>query len=272
MKKKILLLGSTGLVGRALDKALRETYQMIPAAGHQKPAGGYCLPAEEPGRLLETLEQENPEIVVSAIRGNYQAQMAFHEKLADWLAERNQLLLYISTANVFDGDLSQPWTEADPPCPESEYGVFKRDCEAMLRRKLGERLIVFRLASVWAAGCPRIQALKEHSRTGERHHTWQGDAVNVTLARQVGDYARFVLDHDLRGVFHVGTTDTVDYFALEKMVCETLRIAPPEFEIEPVTPQAYQAVLPARPEIPDAMQMTAAQVLAELAGPVPPEK
>lgn len=262
--KKILLLGSTGLVGRALEEALREDYRIIPAAGHCVPKDGYCLPVEEPEKLLEALDREDPEIVISTLRGDYGAQLRFHEALADWMAGKEKRLLYVSTANVFDGDLSRPRTEADPPCPESEYGVFKRDCEEMLGRKLGEQLVIFRLPSVWSPGCPRIRQLEAHSRSGEPHRTVRGDAVNVVLARQICDYARYVLDRDLRGIFHVGTTDTVDYFAFEKRVCETLGIAPPEFAVEEAETQAYQAVLPARKEIPDELQMTAAQVLEAL--------
>ena len=262
--KKLLLLGASGLVGQTLVDALRETYRIIPAAGRQTPEGGYRLPAEEPDRLLEVLEREDPEIVVSAIRGSYQAQTVFHERTAAWMAGKNKRLLYVSTANVFDGDLSRPWTEADPPCPESEYGVFKRDCEELLRKKLGDQLVIFRLAAVWSPDCPRIHALRTHSRNGELHHTYRGDAVNITLARQIGDYAKYVLDHDLRGVFHVGTTDMTDYFDFEKMVCDVLRIPLPEFETEEPEGQAYQAVLPARREIPDELQLTIAQVLAAL--------
>ncbi|MBD5150903.1 MAG: sugar nucleotide-binding protein [Oscillibacter sp.] len=262
--KKVLLLGSSGLVGRSMEKALREEYRVIPAAGHKKPEGGYCLPAEEPEKLLEVLEREEPEIVISTIRGDYQAQMRFHETLADWLAGKEKRLLYVSTANVFDGNLSRPWTEEDPPEAESEYGVFKRECEAMLGERLGDQLIIFRLAAVWDKDCPRARQLKLHSRSGEAHHVWRGDAVNITLAGQVGDYAKYVLGHDLRGIFHVGTTDVADHFAFEKLACEALGIAPPEFEMEEVVPQAYQAVIPARREIPAELQLTVAQVLEAL--------
>ena len=156
----------------------------------------------------------------------------------------------MSTANVFDGNLSRPRTEEDPPEAESEYGVFKQKCEAMLGERLGEQLIIFRLAAVWNRDCPRVRQLELHSRSGEAHHVWQGDAVNVTLAKQIGDYAKYVLAHGLRGIFHVGTTDVVDHFAFEEMVCRALGIAPPEFEVEKVMPQAFQAVIPARKEIP----------------------
>lgn len=262
--KKILLLGVTGLVGQAMAETLGEAYRILPAAGHRAPEGGCRLPAEEPERLPEVLDREDPEIVISTIRGDYGAQMRFHEALADWLAGKDKRLLYVSTANVFDGDFSRPWTEADPPRPESEYGIFKANCEKLLEEKLGERLIIFRLPSVWNPDCPRVRALEAHSRNGEPHHTIRGDMVNVTLARQVGDYAKYVLDHDLRGIFHVGTADLVDYFAFEQMVCEALGITPPPFEVEETGMPAYQAVLPGRKEIPPALQLTVAQSLEAL--------
>lgn len=264
MKKKVLLLGANGLVGQAMAAALKEAYQIIPASGHGTPEGGYCLPVEASERLADVLEREAPGIVISSIRGDFRRQMTFHAVLADWLAGREAQLLYISTANVFDGDLSRPWLETDAPRPESDYGVFKRDCEAMLREKLGERLAIFRLPSVWAPGCPRIQQLAAHSRNGEPHHTIRGDAVNIVLARQIGDYAKYVLAHGLRGIFHVGTTDMVDYFALEKMVCTALGIQEPVFEVEETGMEAYQAVLPGRKDIPNALQMTVTQVLESL--------
>ena len=164
MKKKVLLIGGSGLVGQAVAEALEDEYQIILTAGHHEPENGYRLAAEEADKLAEILIREEPDIVVSSIRGNYRAQMSFHKTLADWLVEKKKKLLYISTANVFDGNLSQPWKEDDPPLPESDYGSFKRDCEIMLGQRLGSRLIIFRLAAVWSFDCPRVQQLKLHSQ------------------------------------------------------------------------------------------------------------
>lgn len=177
---------------------------------------------------------------------------------------KEKKLLFISTANVFDGDLSRPWTEQDLPVPESEYGIYKRDCEVMLQKKLPDQLIIFRLPFVWGAGCPRLQVLEKASRTGTPIHTYQGDTVNISLSEQIGSYARYVLEHDLTGVFHVGTVDTVDYFTFEKMVCNALHIQMPEFEIETIEGVAFQAIIPTRQDIPKKLQMTVEQVLQAL--------
>lgn len=264
MGNKVLLIGGSGLVGKAIAAALQKNYQVISTAGHHEPENGYCLPVENPERLLEILEREDPDIVISSIRGNFQAQIWFHAELAHWLTGKDKRLLYVSTVNVFDGDLSRPRTEEDPPSPESDYGIFKRDCEAMLSESLGNRLIIFRPATVWDFDCPRVRQLKSHSCSEELHHTHSGIIVNVTYAKQIGTYAKYVLDHNLGGIFHIGTTDTVDYFTFEKMICETLDIKPPKFEVKETRPTAFQAVIPARKDIPDDLQLTVEQVLAAL--------
>lgn len=53
----------------------------------------------------------------------------------------------------------------------------------------------------------------------------------------------------------------VDYYEFEKMVCDTLGIELPEFVIETENGPAFQAVIPARREIPETFQMMVAQVL-----------
>lgn len=136
MGKKVLLIGGTGLVGRAIKDSLSQEYHVTVTAGHHEVEGGYQLPAEDTDTLISILEKENPDIVISSMRGDFQAQYRFHETLADWLGGKAKRLLFISTANVFDGDMSQPWTEEAQPNPGSDYGKYKRDCEAMLEHKL----------------------------------------------------------------------------------------------------------------------------------------
>jgi len=261
---KILLLGGTGLIGVSLRQALQDEYQTVITAGHHEAEGVLRLMAEEPERLTSILDRENPDIVISSIRGEFRTQLRFHESLADWLAGKGKRLLFLSTVNVFDGDLSRPWTETDPPVPASDYGVYKRDCEAMLQAKLPGQLIIFRPATVWAPECPRVSRLAECSRTGKPVHSYQGYRVNISLAKQLGRYAEYVLKHDLTGIFHVGTTDMVDYFEFEKMVCRELGIRLPEFEVETMESGVFQAALPARGDIPESLQITVKQALQEL--------
>lgn len=264
MKKKILLIGGNGLVGKAVAHSLKEEYQIVSTAGHEKIKDGYQLTVEEADKLVEILDRENPEIVISSIRGDFTAQMNFHKTLAEWMSGKEKKLLFMSTANVFDGDLSKTWTEESKPNPQSEYGIFKRNCEDMLSRMLGNRLTIFRLSFVWSADCPRALQLKLHSMNHEPHETYPDYRINITFANQIGEYAKFVLAHNLSGIFHIGTTDLVNYFEFEKMVCEALKIELPDFVKKEDGKQIYMAVLPTRKEIPDDFQMTVSEGLKTL--------
>lgn len=262
--RKVFLIGGNSLAGRSIAAGLGGSYQIMQTAGHHVPKNGYQLLVEDPDQLVRILDYENPDLVISSIRGSYQSQMSFHKILGDWLAKERKRLLYISTANVFDGSLSKPWTEYELPVPKSAYGSFKRDCEIMLEKILGEQLIIFRLAAVWSSDCPRIQQLKQYSCNGEAYRTYPDYKINVTLAEQIGNYAKYVLDNDLRGIFHVGTADTVNYFSFEQMACERLKIGLPQFTAETEGCEKVLAILPSRKEIPDELQMSVSDVLEAL--------
>ena len=66
--KKVLLLGGTGLVGQAIYQSLKDTYQVVVTAGHQKVEGGWQLKVEEPARLCFILDKENPDIVIDTTK------------------------------------------------------------------------------------------------------------------------------------------------------------------------------------------------------------
>ena len=263
--KKTLIFGGTGLVGSAIANSLDGEYEVVVVSGHHEIENGYTCSAENLTKLSYILKKEQPDIIVSSILGDFSSQMLFHEELSDWIKENDKVLVYISTTNVFDGDLSKPVDEASEPNPESDYGIFKLNCEKMLQRKLDERLIILRLNSVWAKRCKRIERLKRCSDEDIEIETYPGDMISVTLAEQVGEYLKYILDNELSGVFHVGTEDMVDYHEFERMVCDRLNIPYPRFKRIDVEKPAYQAFLPTIRDIPAELRKSVKDVLDAIA-------
>lgn len=68
----------------------------------------------------------------------------------------------------------------------------------------------------------------------------------------------------MHGIFHVATTDTVNYFSFEKMVCEALKIDLPQFVAETEGEEVFFAILPTRKDIPNGLQMTVSDVLSNI--------
>ena len=48
-------------------------------------------------------------------------------------------MIYLSTANVFDGSLGEPHYEGDARVSDSDYGRFKIQCEDLLQNRMGKR-------------------------------------------------------------------------------------------------------------------------------------
>jgi len=262
--KKVLILGGNGLVGSEIVKGLNGEYEVVSTAGHHEIEGGYTLLAGEDDKLMRILVKEKPDVIVSSIVGAFDTLLSFHRVLGNWCSQYGKRLIYISTTNVFDGDLSAPVDENTTPVPESDYGKHKLECENMLVDVLGNNLAIMRLNSVWTPGCKRVVRLMQSSENGIEIETFPGDMITVTLGTQIGEYAKYIIDGNLSGVFHVGSEDMVDYHQFELMVCDRLHIRTPLFKVIEVERPAYQAFLPTIRDIPQSMRRTVDDVLDAL--------
>ena len=258
----ILVLGASGLAGSAITRALQ-------ADGHR--VSGTCRTAsdpallhfdlDEPRSIVPLLENIRPDVVISCLRGDFARQLEAHRILADFLCQHHGKLVYLSTANVFDGDLSHPHYEADPLCSDSTYGQFKISCEQLLQERLGKNCVILRPPEVWGRDCPRLRSLTKSTLEGSPVRTYENLSVNYTTDAQIARWTAFLLKHDLRGVFHVGTKDTSDYTAFLDRLTEQLGLPRPAYAVTLNKNLAYQAVLPGRGEIPEELQLSVHDVL-----------
>lgn len=250
--------------------------QTLQSSGHS--VSGTCRTAgksgllrfdlEKPQSIKPLLEKVCPDTVVSCLRGEFARQLEAHRYAADFLRRRHGTLIFLSTANVFDGDLSRPHYEGDPVCSDSAYGQFKISCEKLLTERLGDRCIILRPPEIWGRDCPRLSALVKSTREGTPLRTYENLSVNYATDVQLAQWTAFILEHNLRGVFHVGTKDTSDYTSFLTNLSDRLGLTRPVYSVARSRITAYQAVLPGRSELPEALRLSVSGVLSYLsAGP-----
>lgn len=263
---KVLVLGASGLAGSAIMRALQGEGHTVSGTCRAPAGDSAMLPfdLDEPQSIVSLLEQVRPDVVVSCLRGDFDRQLEAHGLMADVLRRENGLLVYLSTANVFDGDLSRLHYEGDAVCSDSTYGQFKIACEGLLRERLGQDCIILRPPEIWGRRCPRLDSLLERTRAGSPIQTYENLSVNYTTDTQIAKWTAFILAHGLRGVFHVGTVDTSDYTAFLDRLAEALGLPRPVYNVERNDTAAYQAVLPGRREIPEELQLSVEAVLSYL--------
>ncbi len=261
----ILVLGASGLAGSAMMEAFQSEGHEV-SGTCRTPTHTALLPfdLDQPQAIVPLLERVRPDVVVSSLRGEFSRQLEAHRLLAEFLSRHHGTLVYLSTANVFDGDLSRPHYEGDPPQPHSAYGQFKAACETLLQARLGESLVILRPPEIWGLDCPRLHDLIRRLRAGSPVQTYENLSVNYAADTQIARWTAFILKQGLRGVFHVGTQDISDYTLFLKRLAEGLNLPPPVFALERNGIPRYQAVLPGRGEIPARLQLSVDDVLCGL--------
>lgn len=208
--KKLLILGASGLVGKAIAAQCMDTFDVygtyFSSATNLPENKQFQLNVElEETNIVEILDVVQPDITVSCLRGDFQNQLAFHNKLAKELQKRASILYYFSTTNVFDGDLSRHHSEVDTPISNSDYGNFKIDCEKIVVENLGERGNIIRIPGIWGKKSRRLNEL----RKSEPISVYNNLECDFLLDTQLASQMQFIMKNELSGIFHLAAVDMI---------------------------------------------------------------
>lgn len=136
---KILLTGSTGLLGRYLEPALRaRTGGTVVPVSHTTPSalGGIRCDLTDESATARLLEQVAPDIIVHAAaltdvdrcEADPDAADKVNRLSTELLARSEARLVFLSTDSVFDGARGS-YSEVDAPRPLNEYARSKLRAE-----------------------------------------------------------------------------------------------------------------------------------------------
>ena len=56
----------------------------------------------EDDNILSIIKEVKPQLIISCLRGSFEAQVTCHQQLVDYIKNFNCRLMYFSSANVFD--------------------------------------------------------------------------------------------------------------------------------------------------------------------------
>ncbi|MDT0646596.1 sugar nucleotide-binding protein [Zunongwangia sp. F260] len=264
--EKILILGASGFIGNSLYKELRsffDTYGTFHSESStlskNKQFFQYDLETENVSILLENLQ---PTIIISAVRGNFDAQIAAHFYMMEYVMRSDCKLIFLSSANVFDAFTNYPSYEYDKTLSQSIYGRFKIKIENALLRLPNEKYNILRLPMVFGYNSPRVREIKTLIDLGEAIEVFPNVVVNVTEIRKVTQQIHYIINRKREGVFHLGTTDLVHQRDFIKDLCELLGMENPLFKnVYDSNFDRFLAVLPKDNLLPGNLQISVQDVL-----------
>lgn len=211
--KKILILGASGLVGRALINEFKDEYDLYGTYSSSVTSlpgdKQFQVEIKQIDKLKEMIQSINPETVISCLRGEFDQQFKFHRELALELRNSGSRMYFFSTTNVFDGDYTKSHSETDIPIAESDYGKFKIESENMLKELLGERVKTIRIPAIWGKDSPRWDLIKESIKNNKVIDVYSNLVCNNLLDIDLAKQVRFIVENELKGIFHLGSVDTM---------------------------------------------------------------
>lgn len=268
-KHKILILGASGYLGNAIYKELCNYFRTY---------GTYFRPRKEfdsnkqffnynveEDDIHEILEITKPDIIISALRGNFHAQTIAHAHIVEYALAHGTKLIFLSSANAFDAYSKYPSYETDKTLSHSIYGHFKIKIENMLLRMPPKQSAILRLPMVFGANCPRILEFKRLISEEEAVEIFPNLIMNVTLDKKVTQQVHYIINRNKHGVFHLGSTDLVHHDEFVKEILAIISNKNSKVKhVYTTNEDRYLAVLPKYNKLPKHLQITSEKVIEEL--------
>ena len=137
-KHRILILGASGFLSGIIYKELCSYFKTFGTYHtqnkHYEKNNHFFQYAIEEDDIYEILEAVKPTIIISALRGDFSAQVIAHKHISEYIIANKTWLIFLSSANVFDAYSKYPSYEDDKTLSNSIYGHFKIKIENMLLR------------------------------------------------------------------------------------------------------------------------------------------
>lgn len=213
---KVLVLGGSGLVGRSIINEMSKNKEFQIYSTYFKSSiklnkdKSFKLDIEDIYNISSILDELNPKIVISCLRGDYNKQLILHTKVANYLKENGGKLYFFSTTNVFDNDLSRPHYEDDLPNSCTDYGQYKIECEKTIKEIVCDNAIILRLPQVWGTDSPRMSHLLKPLVNKEKVVVYPKLFCNANIDTMIAKQLCYIIENSLKGIFHLVSEDIVN--------------------------------------------------------------
>ena len=263
--KKILILGGSGFIGQTIYKELCNyfdtygTYNTNPVYRTNQQFFQYNFEEDD---VFQILNQVQPDFIISALRGDFAAQIQAHLHLVEYISTHQCKLYFISSANVFDAYSKYPSYELDKTLSESKYGRLKIRIENMLLRLPRQKRAILRVPMVFGNTSPRVKEIKTLIDVNEPIEVFPNLIVNVTNDDRLSQQIHYLINREQTGIFHLGSKDLVHHEDFIHELIKKLGFNDPLIKrVFTTNEDRYLAVLPKKNILPKNLQITYQEII-----------
>ena len=160
---RVLIFGGSGSIGAAIFKELNPFYDLHATYYKQNKFSSnkryvYYDVENDPSSVLNEL---NPDIIISGLKGNFNLQVKYYDKVIKYCETFGSKLMFISSSSVFDSFINFPSYEEDKTFSQSIYGRFNIHIENKIFRMKNSSWTINRSAMIFSSKSKRINQIKE---------------------------------------------------------------------------------------------------------------
>lgn len=235
MKKKLLITGSSGLIGSVIATNITGDFTVIPADLNNVE---HPTDITNTQQLRDIFAKHQPDAVVHLAaytnvsaaweqKGDtaglcYQLNVTGTQNIVDLCQESNTHLVHISTAFVFDGNQSTSYVETDEPNPIEWYGKTKLMAENIVR-SASNPWSILRIDKPFSVHQPArtdiVQTILDGIASNTLYPQFSDHFFGPTVIEDFTRVIRWVLLHEKTGIYHASSGESwSDYDFAQKIV------------------------------------------------------
>ena len=266
-KHRILILGGSGFIGNSIYKELRSYFEIY-CTYHSKAQSFFennlFIPFHvEKDCLSEILDKISPNIIISAIHGDFKKRYEAHQEIVSYVKKYSEVkLLYFSNFKVFDGNDRLPSYENDITISSSVEGKFLISIEKLLLENIPFQSAILRLPIVLGYNAPAIYHLRQCIKHYATFDVYPNLVISANTISKVAQQVHYVINQGLIGIFHLSSNDLIHHDELFKNITSLIGTETPIFKsIYSSNEDSYSAILPKWNKLPANYQINIDEVI-----------
>lgn len=233
IKKKIMVLGSTGLLGTSIEKVFKNDKNFIYIGCSHK-----TIDITNKKKLKKLIHKHKPKIIINTValiginycEANPEKTMSVNAfsvfNLAQICKEKKIILVQISTHAIFDGKNKLPYKENEKPNPLNIYGYSKLIGEYFVKMNLNNYFIL-RMPTMYGPRRNKAQGFVDKMITNMKMGKdlkIAGDRIDSpSYALTVSNKIKKIIKTKKFGTYHISDKGMISYYQFIKELSKKVR-------------------------------------------------
>lgn len=266
--ERILIIGGSGYLGRALYREFQSFYETF---------GTFCHPDEfwenhgaffnynsSQDELLPILESLRPSHVIVCMWSAHEAGLSAMESLVQYAYLHKTHLTLLSNVMVFDAVDHYPSQSKHRPQSLTQTGKYFINLERLIQKLPDEQWLIARIAMVIGVNSPVVQDIKMKLAQDEPIEVFPNLIVSATTRDMVVKQLHYLINQKASGIIHCASTDLIHHIDLVAEICALLgRERPRLTHVYNSNKETYLALMSDNEPWPNHLQISIQEVITQ---------